>query len=266
MSVDIDALPDTRVTIVAQAREDMVNILGAQAAKHEHGAGLEQGIPDLTPFRRAKRYLAKNGSYAAASALEYVAAGHYRDSSEGDGGKCSECIRYGKRVAADRLHELYFCYDNRTITDPLFLNSFKYRFDASKGLDSEAVFWLRGIVPANRRSGTVGPDILSAKVWSTSNFDSVFNRSGMGYSDGTRGQADVPESLREAAVGASCSELDCSIGVPRPINIQGMGGAVLGLQTVPRAELWGHQCTEQFSLQHYRANRHRRLVRHEGRA
>ena len=61
----------------------------------------------------------------------------------------------------------------------------------------------------------------------------------MGYSDGTRGVAIIPASIRPAAWGAATFEFTIEDGIPKFSNIEAIGGEVPGAQTVPRAEAWG---------------------------
>ena len=72
----------------------------------------------------------------------------------------------------------------------------------------------------------------------TDNFDQVLWRSKLGYSDGTRGQADIPMSIRPAAFGAATFIYDLIEGKPVITDVAGLAGEVLGEQTVPRAEAW----------------------------
>ena len=60
----------------------------------------------------------------------------------------------------------------------------------------------------------------------------------MGYLDGTRGNGQIPLSIRPAAFGAATFEYRVHEGRVIIENIQGLGGEVPGDQTVPRAEAW----------------------------
>ena len=46
-----------------------------------------------------------------------------------------------------------------------------------------------------------GPTIIDARVWESEHFVATINRSGLGYSDGTGGQADIVTTLRPSAFG-----------------------------------------------------------------
>ena len=46
--------------------------LNTRSVSHDHGKGLESGIPSFTPARNAVRFLRKKGYAAEANALEYV--------------------------------------------------------------------------------------------------------------------------------------------------------------------------------------------------
>ena len=65
-----------------------------------------------------------------------------------------------------------------------------------------------------------GPTILETTVWATTNFDTVLNASGLGYSDGTDGLSDVPKELRRSAFGAATFEVGIADGVPKATNLQ----------------------------------------------
>ena len=72
----------------------------------------------------------------------------------------------------------------------------------------------------------------------TDGFDSALAISKLRYSGDTRGERDVPMSIRPAALGAATFEFEIAAGGPRFFNIQSIGGEVPGEQTVPRAEAW----------------------------
>ena len=66
----------------------------------------------------------------------------------------------------------------------------------------------------------------------------MLHRSKLGYSDGTRGQSDIPVAIRPAAFGAATFTYRIEDGKPIIEDIEGLGGEVLGEQTVPSDEAW----------------------------
>ena len=66
--------------------------------------------------------------------------------------------------------------------------------------------------------------IFDAKLWMTEAFDEILVASNLGYSDGTRGQAYVPLSVRPAAFGAATFQYKVTNGIPECTDIQYIGG------------------------------------------
>ena len=96
------------------------------------------------------------------------------------------------------------------------------------------------MVPQDFIAGMTGPSIIDARVWESEHFVATINRSGLGYSDGTGGQADIVTTLRPSAFGiATFDFLLDEKGVPRATSIAIIGGETPGRQTVPRSELFG---------------------------
>ena len=84
-----------------------------------------------------------------------------------------------------------------------------------------------------------GPHIIDAKSWESAGFIDTINRSQLGYSDGTGGEADISNSLRPSAFGLATFDFILERGVPTATNLQVIGGETPGKQTVPRSELYG---------------------------
>ena len=55
------------------------------------------------------------------------------------------------------------------------LNSNKHIKQARRFVDTEAVFWLRGMVTHGMRAKFVGPSMCEARVWATAGFDFILN-------------------------------------------------------------------------------------------
>ena len=70
--IRVDGKPFSRFQIIAQAQNDLQKRAWERAAKHEHGQGLETGIPSFAAIRRTLKYLRNNGYVAEARALEFV--------------------------------------------------------------------------------------------------------------------------------------------------------------------------------------------------
>jgi len=103
-SVKLDAQPFTRLQIIAKATNDLQRKVWKEAAKHQHGSGLEAGIPSFSAARKAIKYFRKNGLHNAAKALEYALVGFFRDPEEGDDRTITCCHRCGKRAKATIFH------------------------------------------------------------------------------------------------------------------------------------------------------------------
>ena len=84
-----------------------------------------------------------------------------------------------------------------------------------------------------------GPEIHNARIWQSDNFIEVLNRSLVGYSDGTGGQADIVATMRPAAFGLATFDFLYDQVDLKMFNIAIIGGETLGRQTVPRSELFG---------------------------
>ena len=71
-SIVLDRSPFARFQIIARAQVDLQRQVWKQAALHEHGGGLETGIPSLQAARNGIRYLRKHGFFIQARAFEYI--------------------------------------------------------------------------------------------------------------------------------------------------------------------------------------------------
>ena len=68
-TIEVNQQPFTRFQTVARAQVDLQNQVWQQASKHEHGGGLETGIPSLQAAHQAMKYLRKKGFHKEARAL-----------------------------------------------------------------------------------------------------------------------------------------------------------------------------------------------------
>ena len=123
-SVKVNQEPFTKLQVIARASKDLQKKLWQRAAKHEHGGGLEKGIPFFKAARRALKFFRKRGMFAQAKALEFAVVGFFRDPTPEDISTKAFCHRCGKRARNTRLHQIYFGQDNETITDETFVNRF----------------------------------------------------------------------------------------------------------------------------------------------
>ena len=106
--------------ITAKATNDLQRKVWKEAAKHQHGSGLEAGIPSFSAARKAIKHFRKNGLHNAARALEYALVGFFRDPEEGDQRTITFCHRCGKRAKATRFHIIWECSDNENILEHIF--------------------------------------------------------------------------------------------------------------------------------------------------
>ena len=100
------------------------------------------------------------------------------------------------------------------------------------------MLWLRGLIPASLLKTKGEAEIYEAQLRKTERFDQVLHASKISYSDGTRGEGDVPLAVRPAGFGAATLNFTVVEGKPVVTDIQGICGEVRGEQTVPRAECW----------------------------
>ena len=229
-TIKLDAQPFTSLQILTRATRDMRMKTWKRAAEHSHGSGLELGPPSFVAARKAIAYFKKRGLYNAAKAVEYSIVGFFRDPSDDDMTTLAFCHRCGKRKRATRFRIVYECADNENIELDFFEKTKKLVSKATRGLEDRASYWLRGMVPFQQGDGEIA--IHEAAVWSTPRFDEVLNESRLGYSDGTRGDSDVPMHIRPAAFGAATFRFGVETGKRHCYDIQCLGGEVPGEQTV----------------------------------
>ena len=120
LNVEINKAPFARFQTIARAQVDLENELWKHAGQHEHGGGLETGVPSMQAARKATSYLKKNGFYAEAKAFEYVLVGFFRDPDEHTKEHMISCSRCAKRIRATRFHNIYECSDNLSISADFF--------------------------------------------------------------------------------------------------------------------------------------------------
>ena len=113
-SLEISKNPFAKFAIIAKAQNDLQEQVWKDAANHEHGKGLESGIPSLQSARETVKYLRKHGFYAGAKALEFV-VGAFRDPEEEAPEQIRICARCAKGKKATRFHIAYECSDNKDI-------------------------------------------------------------------------------------------------------------------------------------------------------
>jgi len=204
-SLHLDGKPFTRFRTIAAAHEALQNQAWKRAAKNEHGAGLETGIPSFAAARRAIKYLHKHGFHKQAKALEFVLVGFFfRDPEPDEPGHKAWCKRCGKRARATRRRIVYECLDNENISEGIFKRTNAILNEATEQhFALYSVLWFRGIIPRVLLPQRDRATIADAKIWMTEGFDEVMRKSKIGYSDGTGGQADVPLAIRPAGWGAA---------------------------------------------------------------
>jgi hypothetical protein len=122
-TVHLNQHPFTRLQIISCATKDLQKKVWAKAARHQHGAGLELGLPSFEAARKAIKYFRKAGLHSAAKALEFILVGFFKDPEETDDRTICFCNRCGRRARATRHHIAYVCEDNSKIEDKLFHKS-----------------------------------------------------------------------------------------------------------------------------------------------
>jgi len=118
--VVLDKEPFSRFQVIARAFHDLQGKVWAKAAEHEHGGGLETGIPSFEGARSAIKYLKRNGLFKEARALEYILVGFFKDPEPDDHSHTAFCPRCAKRKRATRFHTTYECPDNENIDLEMF--------------------------------------------------------------------------------------------------------------------------------------------------
>ena len=151
-------------------------------------------------------------------------------------GRCRRCINV---VRLGRKHDVHQCADNDRIEEPAFVNSSKRIKRHIGKVEEHKCLWMRGTVPRELLIDSEGPEIHEARIWESMNFVETSNRSGISYSDGTGGQADIVAAIRPVAFGLATFDVIYERRKLRATNISIIGGETPGGQTLPRAELFG---------------------------
>ena len=115
LNVQVSKEPFARVQTIARAHHDLQEQVWRKAAAHEHGKGLETGIPSMQAARVATKYLHRHGHHAQAKALEYILVGFFRDPDDSTPEHKRVCNRCAKGCVATRFHITYECDDNQQI-------------------------------------------------------------------------------------------------------------------------------------------------------
>ena len=74
--------------IVQGVRTSIMLTKWQQAAKHNCGAGLEHGVPDFSGYKKAMRWLRKQGQWSLATASDKVAIGGATNAGRFQGSLC----------------------------------------------------------------------------------------------------------------------------------------------------------------------------------
>ena len=102
-TVRLNDQPFTKFQIIARALIDLQLNNWKLAARHAHDSGLETGIPDFGPCRRAIKYLNSHGLHVAVKGLELSMAGALFDPGPEDARPHTKYVRCGK-AQATRFH------------------------------------------------------------------------------------------------------------------------------------------------------------------
>jgi hypothetical protein len=236
----IDAAQFSKAQILAKAQADFTAAAWDKAAGHEHGKGLEGG-PHLHIAKSAKKALVREGSFAAAAALDHVVTGCLFDPRPNPAGHfrheqlCSMC---GFAAPATCLHMFWKCPGLGDIKHPIMGQTAHLVTQAINGFDEYPCLYARGLVPRGFSKIPELPDYLDVKTWRTDNFSELLSSTHKGYSDGTGGNRNMAKSTLRVAFGAAVFQADLSDDQVINNEVAAMGGQVPGKQTVPRAELW----------------------------
>ena len=123
INVQVSKEPFARFQTIARAHHDLQVAVWKRAAEHEHGKGLETGIPSMHAARDATRYLHKHGHHVQARALEYILVGFFRDPEDTMPKHKRICNRCARGCVATRFHITYECEDNTKIEADFFAKS-----------------------------------------------------------------------------------------------------------------------------------------------
>ena len=155
----------------AMAQVDLQKQVWKQAATHEHGGGLESGIPSLLAARKAVKHMRKQGLHVQARALEYIVVGCFHDPDDTTPEHLAVCARCAKGVKATRYHITYECPDNLKILDPIFLKTGKLQKDSRHQHIIHPRLRLRGLIPNSLLKKLGLASIFEARLWITEHFD-----------------------------------------------------------------------------------------------
>ena len=143
------------------------------------------------------RYMKKHGFNDAAKAMEYLVVGVFKpDKHAGTWGSCPRCAEI---VLRGRRHVFYKCSDNDCIDNQFFKLASKKILIRNFDDPEQECLWMRGILPRNMAKQLEGPSIIDARIWESPGFVKTINRSQIGYSDGTDGEANIAKWLRPEA-------------------------------------------------------------------
>ena len=227
-----------QASIVAAVRRSAEERRWRLASHHWGGGGMERGVPDFTAIRNLRRVLCKKGQFAEVAALNAVACG---GSLVGerlgiDSNACSHC----GATREDAAHRYYLCPSLRLIPDEDGILA-KTKWIASK-VETGAwahlqCLWSRAIVPGDVIGSIIEEDSDSILEWCLGSIQEAAVASGAVFSDGSGGEAWVPQQIRRVGAGSASVdfEFDGSKFVARSVGVA--LSEVRGKQTVPRAEL-----------------------------
>jgi hypothetical protein len=161
----IDAAHFSKAQVLGKIQEDLIASAWNKASAHEHGKGLEGG-PHLHIAKRAKKTLIKEGSFAAAAALDHVISGSYFDpqpDAEGHYKHEQRCSMCNFSAPATCLHMYWQCTGLREIKHDIMGKTRRYEARAVAEFYEYPCLFARGLLPKNCFNVPDLPDYLEVK-------------------------------------------------------------------------------------------------------
>ena len=185
---DLDSSTNAELRLKFWLQDYLVARLWAEAAVRFNGRGLEAGPPELGPLAKALHFFRNNGFHQEALALEHVAVNLLwtpdRLLAHGANGISAACRRCG-HACDSPYHRFWECPDNEQIASTFVRETQWMRPHAAEGHLTDAVMWLRGIMPASWLPKAHEPGWDDLWVQEIGNFDHLLRQEAGAGSDGS---------------------------------------------------------------------------------
>ncbi len=189
-----DGDPNAHAQILQAVRRSAQDAVWRRAAAHHLGRGLEEGLPQLEPARKARKWLTRRGLAAEARALDTVLCGGAWHGGRANLRRRCRCgeeeTPFHRYWSCGKLSDVVDENGNRLVHSTQWLRK---EFENTQ-LSKYECLWGRGILPRSLIEPEPPPDPDEVRPRAAGNFENALKSADVADSDGSGGPASAPQS------------------------------------------------------------------------